>query len=106
MPTEELDCDLGPPGDGKQCDTVPLLDLEWRIFDGATLVKNWPAKPIRADAWSAATTSCILGGFEGKRNGHFTLELTLPPQNGLLSKAVLMRGEAKYDKVNAGALHA
>ena len=32
--------------------------------------------------------------------------LTLPPQNGLLSKAVLMRGEAKYDKVNAGTLHA
>jgi probable HAF family extracellular repeat protein len=32
--------------------------------------------------------------------------VTLPPQNGLLSKAVLMRGEAKYDKVNAGTLHA
>jgi hypothetical protein len=84
MPTEELDCDLGPPRDGKQCDTAPLLDLEWRIFDGATLVKNWPAKPIRADAWSAATTSCILGGFEGERNGHFTLELNVKKDAGRL----------------------
>ena len=32
--------------------------------------------------------------------------VSLPPQNGLLSKAVLMRGEAKNDKVNAGTLHA
>jgi hypothetical protein len=84
IPTEELDCDLGPPGHGKQCDTAPLLDLEWRIFDGATSVKNWPAKPIRADAWGAATTSCILGGFEGKRNGHFTLELNVKKDAGRL----------------------
>ena len=84
MPLEELDCDLGPPRPGHQCNTPPLLDLEWRIFDGTALIKDWTAKPIRADAWSEASTSCILGGFEGKRNGYFTLELNVRKDAGRL----------------------
>lgn len=84
MPLEELDCDLGPPLAGYLCNHPPLLDLEWRIFDGPTMVKNWPLEPIRADAWSAKTTSCVLGNFEGKRNGHFTLELIVLKDAGRL----------------------
>jgi len=84
MPLEELDCDLGPPRSGHQCNTSPLLDLEWRIFDGTMLVKNWPNKPIRADAWSETSTSCILGDFEGKRNGRFILELNVKSDAGRL----------------------
>ena len=57
MPLEELYCGLGPPRPGYQCNTPPLLDLEWRIWDGTTLVKNWPAKPIQAGAWSERSTS-------------------------------------------------
>lgn len=84
MPLEELDCDLGPPSRGNQCKTPPLLDLEWRIWDGTMLVENWVANPIRADAWSDASTSCLLGGFEGKRNGHFILELNVKSDAGRL----------------------
>ena len=84
MPLEELDCDLGPPRPRNQCSTPPLLDLEWRIWDGTTLVKNWSATPIRAAGWGEASTSCILGGFEGKRNGHFTLELNVKKDAGRL----------------------
>ncbi len=84
MPLEELDCDLGPPRPGYQCNTPPLLDLEWRIWDGTTLVKNWPAKPIKAGAWSEESTSCLLGNFEGKRNGHFILELNVKKDAGRL----------------------
>jgi hypothetical protein len=84
MPLDELDCDLGPSRPGHQCSAPPLLDLEWKIWDGTTLVKSWPAKPIRADAWSAASTSCLLGDFEGKRNGHFTLELNVKKDGGRL----------------------
>jgi hypothetical protein len=86
MPLEELDCDLGPPRPGYQCNTPALLDLDWRIFDGRTLVKNWPAKPIKAGAWSKASTSCFLGDFEGKRNGHFTLELNVRNDAGRLKE--------------------
>jgi hypothetical protein len=82
MPLERLDCDLGPPRPGHSCNTPPLLDLEWSIFDGATLVRNWPTKPIKADAWSQASTSCLLGNFEGKRNGRFTLELNVKADAG------------------------
>jgi hypothetical protein len=85
MPLEELDCDLGPsPRPGYQCNTPPLLDLDWRIWDGMTLVKNWPAKPIRAGGWSNTSTSCFLGDFEGKRNGHFILELNVKKDAGRL----------------------
>jgi len=85
MPLKELDCDLGPPQfPGDQCNTPPLLDLEWRIWDGTTLVKIWPAKPIRAGAWSEKSTSCLLGNFRGKRNGHFTLELNVKKDAGRL----------------------
>lgn len=84
LPLEELDCDLGPPRPGHQCNTRPLLDPEWRIFNGTTLVKNWPNDPIRAGAWSDTSTSCILGDFEGKRNGHFTLELNVRSDAGRL----------------------
>lgn len=84
MPLEELDCDLGPPRPGYQCNTPPLLDLDWRIWDGTTLVKNWPAKPIKAGAWSERSTSCLLGGFEGKRSGHFILELNVKKDAGRL----------------------
>jgi hypothetical protein len=84
MPLHELDCDLGPPPPGQQCSTPPLLDLEWRIWDGTKLVKNWPAMPIRASAWSETSTSCFLGDFEGKRNGHFTLELNVKKDAGRL----------------------
>lgn len=77
MPLDELDCDLGPPRPGHQCSTPPLLDLEWRIWDGTILVKNWPAKSIKPAAWSDVSTSCFLGDFAGKRNGHFTLELNV-----------------------------
>lgn|ERR1043166_4457569 len=84
LPLEELDCDLGPPRHGYQCSIPPLLDLEWRIWDGTALVKNWPAKPIKAAAWSETSTSCFLGNFEGKRNGHFILELNVKKDAGRL----------------------
>lgn len=85
LPIEELDCDLGPPRPGHQCNTPPLLNLEWRIFDGTALVKSWPAEPIKADAWSQDSTSCLLGDFEGKKNGRFTLELNVKTDAGRLS---------------------
>jgi hypothetical protein len=84
VPLDELDCDLGPPRPGHQCNKPPLLDLEWRIWDGATQVKNWPVIPIHAGAWSETSTSCLLGDFEGKRNGHFTLELNVRKDAGKL----------------------
>jgi len=84
MPLEELDCDLGPPRSGDQCKTPPLLDLEWKIWEGATLVKSRAAEPMRAYAWSSTSTSCILGGFESKKNGHFTLELNVRKDAGRL----------------------
>ncbi len=84
MPLEELDCDLGPPRSGHECNRPALLDLEWRILDGTTLIKNWPANPIRADAWSATSTSCLLGDFEGVRNGLFTIELNVRNDAGRL----------------------
>jgi hypothetical protein len=83
-PLEELDCDLGRPSPGNGCKTPSLLDLDWKIWDGTTLVKSRAAEPIRADAWSATSTSCILGGFEGKRNGHFILELNVKRDAGRL----------------------
>ena len=84
MPLEELDCDLGPAPPGHSCGTPPLLDLEWKIWDGTTLVKSWPAKPIKADGWSAVSTDCFLGGFNGKRNGRFILELNIKKDAGRL----------------------
>lgn len=85
MPLDELDCDLGPKTfSGHPCHTPPLLDLEWKIWDGGTLVKSWPAQPIRAGAWSPAEVHCRLGGFEGKRNGHFTLEWNVKKDAGRL----------------------
>lgn len=84
MPLDDLDCELGPPRSGHQCSAPPLLDLEWKIWDGAMLVKSWPAKPIEAAAWSAASTSCFLGDFQGKKNGHFTLELNVKKDAGRL----------------------
>lgn len=84
LPLDHLDCDLGPPRPGHKCDTPPLLDLEWKIWDGTTPVKNWPAKPVTADGWSAAATSCLLGGFEGRRKGHFTIELNVKKDAGRL----------------------
>lgn len=84
MPLEKLDCDLGPPRPGQQCSTPPLLDLEWKTWDGSTLVKSQPAKPIRADAWRNTSTSCLLGDFEGKKNGYFTLELNVKKDAGRL----------------------
>jgi hypothetical protein len=85
MPLEDLDCDLGSPRPGYPCNTPPLLDLDWKIWDGATSVKNWPAKPIKADAWSETSTSCLLGDFKGKRNGHFTLEFNVKRDAGRLN---------------------
>ena len=64
MPLDTMDVDLG-------------LDLEWKIWDGTTPVKGWPAKPIKAAAWNSDTTSCFLGDFEGKFKGQFTLELNV-----------------------------
>lgn len=84
VPLRELDCDLGPPRHGLECNTRPLLDLEWRVFDGATLVKNRPERPIQAFAWSATSTSCFLGNFRGKRNGYFSLELNIRNDPGRL----------------------
>ena len=84
MPLGELDCDLGAPRPGYLCKAPPLLNLEWKIWSGATLIKNWAANPIKAAAWSEKSTSCFLGGFEGKRNGHFTFELNVKNDAGRL----------------------
>lgn len=86
LPLDQLDCDLGPPRDGNTCDTPPLLDLEWKIWDGTTLAKCWRFDPIRASSWSGEATSCVLGGFEGKRNGHFTLEWDVKKDAGRLKE--------------------
>lgn len=83
-PREELDCDLGPPRTADQCNNPPLLNLEWKIWDGTIQVPNRSTRPIRADAWSATSTSCVLGGFEGKKNGHFILELNVKGDAGRL----------------------
>ncbi|MGB6132682.1 MAG: hypothetical protein WBG54_12950 [Acidobacteriaceae bacterium] len=84
MPLDKLDCDLGPLSPEHPCSTPPLLDLEWKIWDGTTLVKSWTAKPIEAAAWSKESTDCFLGGFEGRRNGHFALELNVRKDAGRL----------------------
>jgi hypothetical protein len=86
LPLEQLDCDLGPPGPHERCDAPPLLDVEWKVWDGDLLVKSWPAKPIQAAAWAAAETSCFLGDFEGKRNGMFTLEWNVKRDAGRLKE--------------------
>jgi hypothetical protein len=84
LPLDDLDCDLGPPPGSHTCSAPPLLDLEWKVWDGAMPVKNWPAKPIQAGAWSRTSTSVRLGGFEGKRNGHFTFEMNVAKDGGSL----------------------
>lgn len=84
MGIEELDCNLAPSRPGYECNTPPLLDLDWRIWDGTTRVKNWQSKPIRASAWSDNSISCFLGDFEGKGNGHFILELNVNSDAGRL----------------------
>jgi hypothetical protein len=84
LPLEQLDCDLGPAPAAHGCDTPPLLDIDWKIWDGKTLVKSWHSNPVRADAWAAASTSCVLGGFEGTRNGMFTVEWTVKKDPGRL----------------------
>jgi hypothetical protein len=87
LPLDPLDCDLGPRTfNNEKCDSPPLLDVEWKIWDGDTLVKSWPAKPIEASAWSAAETDCFLGDFEGKRNGMFTLEWNVKKDAGRLKE--------------------
>lgn len=81
-PLEALDCDLGPPRDGHHCEISPLLNLEWRIFDGPNLVKSYSNKPLRASGWSTESTSCVLGYFAGKRDGRFVLELDVKTDAG------------------------
>lgn len=84
MQSEGLNCDLKPTPSGYPCNIAPLLELDMKIWDGTTLVKNWAARPIRAAAWSDTSTSYLLGGFEGKRNGQFILELNVKSDAGRL----------------------
>jgi len=84
LPLEQLDCDLGPSTPNGHCDAPPLLDVEWKIWDGDVLVQSWRWKPVQASAWAADKTSCFLGNFEGKRNGNFTLEWNVKQDAGRL----------------------
>ncbi len=80
----QLDCDLGPYTPYGQCDSPPLLDVEWKIWDGDVPVKCWAERPLRASAWASTETSCMLGHFEGKRNGMYTLEWNVKRDAGRL----------------------
>jgi len=82
-PLDKSDCELDPRPEYR-CDTPPRLDLDWKIWDGATLVKSWPLTPSRPAAWGDQTTSFLLGDFQGKRNGHFTLEWNVRRDGGSL----------------------
>jgi hypothetical protein len=86
LPLEQLDCDLGPAPTAHRCYTPPLLDVDWKVWDGKTLVKSWHTDPVKADAWAATGTSCLLGDFEGRRNGIFTLEWTVKKDPGRLTE--------------------
>lgn len=86
LPLSQLDCDLGPYTPYGHCDSPPLLDVEWKIWDGNVLIKSSNEKPIRASAWAEAETSCMLGGFESKRNGMFTLEWNVKRDAGRLKE--------------------
>lgn len=86
LPLKQLDCELGPAHPGNQCDKPPLLDLEWNVWDGTAPVKGLIAKPIQAASWSESETGCLLGGFEGRRSGMFTLELTIKKDAGGLKE--------------------
>jgi len=87
LPLKQLNCDLGPyTFADERCDTPPLLDIEWTIWDGDVMVKNWSQKPIQASAWAESQTSCYLGAFEGKRNGMFTLEWIVKKDAGSLKE--------------------
>jgi len=83
-PLEQLDCDLGPVHTKAHCNAPPLLDVAWGIWDRDLPVKGFVVNPIGADAWAATETSCILGGFEGRRNGMFTLEWNVKKDAGRL----------------------
>ena len=84
LPLEQLDCDLGAAPAAHRCDTPSLLDIDWKVWDGKTLVKSWYADPVRADGWAATATSCLLGDFDGRRNGMFTLEWNVRKDPGRL----------------------
>ena len=83
-PPDQLDCDLGPPKSWDNCHTPPLLNIEWKLWDGNNLVSTWPANPIQAAAWATDETSCFLGTFEGKRNGMFSLDWKVKQDAGRL----------------------
>jgi hypothetical protein len=86
FPLKQLDCDLGPPRPGNRCESAPLLDLDWKLWDGTVPVKSWTAQPIKAAGWGEAETSCFLGAFEGKRNGTFAVEFTIKKDAGRLKE--------------------
>lgn len=86
LPLEQLDCELGPPRPHEQCAAPPLLDVEWKIWDGDLPIRSFPEKPIQASAWATTETSCLLGGFEGRRNGMFTLEWNVKRDAGPLKE--------------------
>jgi hypothetical protein len=85
LPLKQLNCDLGPTDGTSPCETAPLLKVEWKVWDGSNLVKSWSANPIRASSWSADEAGCVLGGFEGKRNGMFSLEWNVKKDAGRLA---------------------
>jgi hypothetical protein len=84
LPLEQLDCDLGPTSPFHRCYAPPLLDIDWKIWDGSDSVKTFRFDPVTASAWAADETTCMLGTFEGKRNGMFTLEWTVKKDPGRL----------------------
>ncbi len=85
-PGGQLDCDLGPVSQSGVCTNSPLLKLEWMIWNTDVPVQSWPAKPIKAAAWSKDEIDCFLGDFEGIRNRMFTIELHVLQDPGYLKE--------------------
>jgi hypothetical protein len=63
-----------------------MTPTDWKIWDGGTLVKTFHFDPVRADAWGAKETTCMLGTFQGRRNAMFTLEWTVKKDTGRLKE--------------------
>jgi hypothetical protein len=77
------DCDLDPRPEFR-CDMPPRLDIDWKIWDGTTAVRNRTNTPIRPAAWGDHVVGFVFGGFQGRKNAHFTLEWNVRRDPGTL----------------------
>jgi hypothetical protein len=84
IPFDTLNCLLGMSTLPAKCDQQPVVQASWVVTSDGVVIAKGTSDAERGGAWANDTIAKQIGGFEGKRNRRYSLDVDFTADGSVL----------------------